>query len=270
MIFVALAVAWTVYLIPKALRHHEVDRVSRSVESFSDRVRVLARREPVSASRASLVVSSSGTTGGTRAEPVGAEVVVEDASEHAEAPVARPQPQIRARNGAPARAAQRRRRVVALILVANLVTIGVAAAGVIGWVWEAIPATLLVAWLVACRLMVRREHAARGRTAPVRKRRTAPADQVVADEDTVDDTDEIPTVRAGGALPVPGGWDPVPVTLPTYVAKATAGRSVRTIDLDSTGVWSSGRNAADSAIARKADEQRAEQVEPAARRVSGA
>ena len=62
MIFVALAVAWAVYLIPKALRHHEIDRVSRSVESFSDRVRVLARREPVSASQASLVVSSSGTT----------------------------------------------------------------------------------------------------------------------------------------------------------------------------------------------------------------
>jgi hypothetical protein len=268
LIFVALAVAWAVYLIPKALRHHEVDRVSRSVESFSDRVRVLARREPVSASRASLVVSSSGTTRGSHAGSVEAGVVVEDAGELAEAPVARPQ--ARARSGAPARAAQRRRRVVALILVANLVTIGVAAAGVIGWVWEAIPATLLVAWLVACRLMVRKEHAARGRTAPVRKRRTALADQVIGDEDTVDDTDEIPAVRADLASPVPGGWDPVPVTLPTYVAKATAGRSVRTIDLDSTGVWSSGRNAADSALVREADEQRAEQVEPAERRVSGA
>jgi hypothetical protein len=212
-------------------------------------------------------VSSSGTTRGTRTEPVEAEVAVEGAGEHAEAAVARPQ--ARARSGASASAAQRRRRVVALILVANLVTMGVAVAGVIGWVWEAIPATLLVAWLVACRLMVRKERA-RGRTAPVRKRRTAPPEQVVADEDTVDDTDEIPAVRADRASPVPDGWDPVPVTLPTYVAKATAGRSVRTIDLDSTGVWSSGRNAADSALAREADEQRAEQIEPAERRVSGA
>ena len=70
--------------------------------------------------------------------------------------------------------------------------------------------------------------------------------------------------------PAAGGWDPVPVTLPTYVAKATAGRTVRTIDLDSTGVWSSGRNAADSALAREADEQRADQAEPEQRRVSGA
>src|SRR5687768_17851506 len=41
----------------------------------------------------------------------------------------------------------------------------------------------------------------------------------------------------------PTGWDPVPVTLPTYVGKEQAQRrSVRTIDLDSTGVWTSGRS----------------------------
>ena len=35
----------------------------------------------------------------------------------------------------------------------------------------------------------------------------------------------------------------VPTTLPTYVSKAPAvRRTVQTIDLDSTGVWSSGRN----------------------------
>ena len=58
--------------------------------------------------------------------------------------------------------------------------------------------------------------------------------------------------------PVADGWTPVPVTLPTYVAKAPAGRTVRTIDLDSTGVWSSGRNEADSQLAREADAQRAQ------------
>ena len=42
-------------------------------------------------------------------------------------------------------------------------------------------------------------------------------------------------------------WDPVPVTLPTYVAKPAARRTVRTIDLDATGVWTSGRTEADSA-----------------------
>ena len=62
----------------------------------------------------------------------------------------------------------------------------------------------------------------------------------------------------------------MPVTLPTYVGKASAGRTVRTIDLDSTGVWSSGRNEADSALAREADQQRADAAEPDQRRVSGA
>ncbi len=47
----------------------------------------------------------------------------------------------------------------------------------------------------------------------------------------------------------------MPVTLPTYVSKEPAGRrSVRTIDLDSTGVWTSGHDESDSRLAREADE----------------
>ena len=49
-------------------------------------------------------------------------------------------------------------------------------------------------------------------------------------------------------------WDPVPVTLPTYVGKPAARRTVRTIDLDATGVWTSGRSEADSQLARDAEE----------------
>ena len=49
-------------------------------------------------------------------------------------------------------------------------------------------------------------------------------------------------------------WDPVPVTLPTYVGKAAAQRTVRTIDLDATGVWTSGRTEADSKLARDAEQ----------------
>ena len=41
--------------------------------------------------------------------------------------------------------------------------------------------------------------------------------------------------------------------LPTYVSKPVATRSVSTIDLDSTGVWSSGHNASDSKLAREAE-----------------
>ncbi len=277
LIFVALAVAWAVYLIPKALKHHEIDRVSRSVESFSDRVRVLARREPVSADRAALVVGSSGTTkpAATPLGESGSDPVEDEAVDAAEAvsPAPLSRAQLRARKLAAARAAERRRRVLGTIVSATLVVVALAAFGAVGWAWVAIPATLLVAWLVACRLMVRKEHAARAaRTAPVRKRRTTLADQAIAEEDAGDNTEEIPAVRAEVLeTPAdPNGWDPVPVTLPTYVDKAAAGRTVRTIDLDSTGVWSSGRNAADSALAREAEQQRAEQAETEQRRVSGA
>ena len=50
-------------------------------------------------------------------------------------------------------------------------------------------------------------------------------------------------------------WDPVPVTLPTYVPKPAARRrTVRTIDLDATGVWTSGNTAGDSQLAREAEQ----------------
>ena len=47
-------------------------------------------------------------------------------------------------------------------------------------------------------------------------------------------------------------WDPLPLTLPTYVGKATARRTVRTIEL--TGITSSGHDEADTELARRADE----------------
>ena len=57
-----------------------------------------------------------------------------------------------------------------------------------------------------------------------------------------------------GEIPVVGGWDMVPTTLPTYVSKPAAQRrTVSTIDLDSTGVWTSGRTEADASIVRDAE-----------------
>ena len=57
LIFVALFVAWAVYLIPMALRRHEEDASSRSVDGFSERLRVLARRDAVSSTEAELVTT---------------------------------------------------------------------------------------------------------------------------------------------------------------------------------------------------------------------
>ena len=150
--------------------------------------------------------------------------------------------EIAARRQATNRAARRRRRVFLLLLLANVAVIAVATAKVVEWWWVAAPAGLLLAWLVACRLMVRRE----------RTWHPSVVEQVV--EALVDETAERPAVPADevdtdkvAAVGVdPDLWDPVPVTLPTYVGKATAQRTVRTIDLDATGVWTSGRSEADT------------------------
>lgn len=232
LIFVALAVSWAVYLVPKALKHHDDVVRSRSVDRFSHTMRVLARREPVDRRNARLVVSP----GRTPSSPI----VSTKHTTPAPAPLTRE---------ATNRAARRRRRVLGAVLLALVATAAVAGFGVISWWYVAIPGGLLVAWLVACRLMVRHEQALR------------------FDADLREATGEIPAVRDDGpgapldddttqtpAITDPSLWDPMPVTLPTYVsAPPAARRGVRTIDLDSSGVWTSGRTEADAVIARQAE-----------------
>ncbi len=260
LIFVALAVAWAVYLVPKALRHHDEGASSRSVEGFSDAMRVLARREPVDERSARLVVTPGGpaSTAVASASPAPAELT----------PAQR-----RARREAANRAARRRRRVLSAILVANALVVALAAFALFSWWYVAIPAAVLVAWLVACRVMVRQERGITRRQAPSASAPlggpavpTAPGAVDPADAELTQDVpvvaEEIEVrsdVRVDPAL-----WDPVPVTLPTYVSKPAAARTVRTIDLDGTGVWTSGHTEADSQLAREA-----EQAERDARRADG-
>ena len=266
LIFVALAVAWAVYLIPKALQHHEDAVRSRSVDRFSHTMRVLARREPVNRRNARLVVSP----GRTPSAPI-------VTTKHVTPPIqdqASPAPLTRA---AALRATRRRRRVLGLVLVSLLATTGVAAFGVISWWYVAIPGVVLVAWLVACRLMVRQEQ---GREVDAWLQDAATGEQPAIsvglpplDEAPVDPVDPMDDTTSTPAITDPSLWDPMPVTLPTYVGKSAAqARSVRTIDLDSTGVWTSGRTEADAFIARQAEDdertRKAAQVEQQ-RRASG-
>lgn len=289
LIFVAVAVAWAVYLIPMALKHHDEVVRSRSVEKFSHTMRVLARREPVDRRNARLVVSPIRAA---LRPPVETKKHVEPEPVVAVTPVA---PQV-ARPGdlraSARRAAARRRRVLSLVLLANVVVIALASFAVITWPWVAAPAAVLVAWLVACRLSVRAERAQRdavGRSAievgaPPLVEEPFPeqGDLEVTGEISV--TPEAPQVPAeahdetpsvDSPAPVPGAWDMVPTTLPTYVGKPVAQRrTVSTIDLDSTGVWSSGRNDEDSALARSAEQSarsaKAAREDDESRRASGA
>lgn len=271
LIFVALAVAWAVYLVPKALKHHDEVVRSRSVEKFSHTMRVLARREPVDRRNARLVVA-----------PIRAALrpPVETKAHNAPAPVETPAPRTTlppapaVQRAAARRAAKRRRNVLALVLLANAVVIGLAVASVIAWPWVAVPAAVLVAWLVACRVSVRAERRQRAAWSAIEI-----GDVPEVDTELDDLTGEVPAVTpephlprtdeevpvaeapteavadAPVVAPVVGGWEMVPTTLPTYVSKPAAQRrTVSTIDLDSTGVWSSGRNDEDSALARSAEE----------------
>jgi len=256
LIFVALAVAWAVYLIPKALDHHEEGVRSRTVDAFSHSVRVLARREPVSRREAALVAGDDPAPPSTRQLRREARLLAKDAKRAAKlqrrnarrlAAANRLPVDPRLRRQAAARAARRRLRVVTLILAENAVVAVLAAFGIFGWVWMAVPVGILVAWLVACRLMVRRERA----ELPVIRRTGTSAPVTEPDVKDADPTQGTPVVAEAAPPRDPDAWDPVPVTLPTYVTKPVATRSVRTIDLDSTGVWTSGRSEADSALVRE-------------------
>jgi hypothetical protein len=250
LIFVALAVAWAVYLVPKALQHHDDAVRSRSVDRFSHTMRVLARREPVSRRNARLVV--------TPGRPASAAVVVTKGGE--------PTPvEARTRRATANVAARRRRRVLGVVLLANVVVAALAGFAEIGWVWTAVPAGLLVAWLVACRLMVRRERSGGASVAlpdqsPAATSAEAPVDaeapaEYAATTEAAHVADLADTSSMAAVVVDPMLWDPVPVTLPTYVTKPAAQRrTVRTIDLDATGVWTSGNTAGDSQLARDAEQ----------------
>lgn len=250
-IFVALAVAWAVYLIPQALKRHDEAARSRSVDRFSTTMRVLAPARP--------------------------------ARDHRVAPSqAQLRAQVRTRipSRAAARAAARRRRRVLFVLLAltalTAATIGVLrlTMGTGPWWSVAIPGGLVVTWLVICRLQVRR----------LERVRNPRYDAVVVspdEEETVQlDAEALRAAVAAPTPPVAGSagpveqpeqpgqsgqseqsgeagsslWDPLPVTLPTYVTKPRAQRTVRTIDLSQPGVQSSGRSAEDSRLVAEADE----------------
>jgi hypothetical protein len=309
LIFVALAVAWAVYLIPKALKHHDEVVRSRSVEKFSHTMRVLARREPVDRRNARLVVSPIRaalrppveTKAHAEPEVVAASVTTEvtrevtatvstgrTPSSHASRPASPAAERASAR-----RAAKRRRNVLAIVLLVNAAVVGLAVAKVVAWPWVAAPVAVLVAWLVACRVSVRAERRQRA----VRSAIEIGVPPVVEEEREKSDlTGEItvtppqprvpdaPAEAAAaspaadapavvtGEVQVVGGWDMVPTTLPTYVNKPAAQRrTVSTIDLDSTGVWSSGHNDGDSALARSAEQSaKAAREAGETRRASGA
>jgi len=267
-IFVVLAVAWAVYLIPKALKHHDEVARTRSIDRFSTAMRVLARREPVSRRDARLVVVPGRSADNPR-------VVAPPA--HPSRSAAVPEHVRRAATRAAARAAaRRRRRILGFLVLSTLLVTGLAAFALVPWWSVTIPAGLTLVYLVLCRTQVRRERDAAwdadlassvagledaepARRAAVRVEASygvaRPAvlnEQGFAEVDGEEDTVaiEVPVLDAVLVPTTDGGslWDPLPVTLPTYVSKPKARRTVRTIDLDEPGAWTSGHTEEDSRL----------------------
>lgn len=243
-LIVAFVVAiWAAYFVPLVLRRYDEASTSSSLEDLSPLSRVITR--PTAAAE------------------------VDDAPEPTPA-VDEPTPRPRVTRTAARRAARRRRRTLLTLLAATAIVGGLVAFRVIP-IWSiAIPAGLVLTWLVACRVQVRDERGVSTKRVKKSKRsrrskRAAPASSVDDDESTVivsgqvedvnpgrrhvmestplesDALDEqlviaAPSVATTGDLV----WDPLPVTVPTYVTKPRAGRTVRTIDFAQPGAWTSG------------------------------
>lgn len=263
-IFVVLAIGWAVYLLPKALKRNDDLDQSRPVEEFSSAVRILGRG-----------VAHKIASPRPDVEPVATV----------------PAPVSTISREAARRAAKRRRRVLALLLSTLVAVAATSYFAYTPWFTTAIPGALIVAFLVVARLTVRAQQVRR--VAPVQQISDVASDvepvetplETQAELDQEDtqglSREAIAEAFAEAAEPVldEGGlWDPLPVTLPTYVNKARARRTVRTIEITgaSAGVTSSGHDAADSAlaaVAREAEQQAAIdglEVEAEAKKAAGA
>ncbi|WP_332662876.1 divisome protein SepX/GlpR [Aeromicrobium sp.] len=250
-LIIAFVVAvWAAYFVPLMLRRYDEHSKNASVETSGSQSRVIARP---SAKPATMAAEATTPV----VEPVIAKVT---------APAARTLDRPAARL-----AARRRRRTLLTLLAATAVVGGLAGASVIAPFWVAAPVALVVAWLVACRIQVRSELGLTRVKAPKRpkaekkkaeKKAEWPArdeeetivvsghfedinpgrknlmEDVPLEANALDDqiVIAVPSVSTTGeAL-----WDPLPVTLPTYVTKPRAGRTVRTIDFGQAGAWTSG------------------------------
>jgi hypothetical protein len=224
LIFAGIAIAWLAYLVPHFVRRREgePDVEDEAVDPFSDSVRILR----------------NGT----------APLLDQDLAELREFEVSTPV----TRRAAIADlrrlervAASRRRRVLSGLFAVLCAVISVCSMSWLPWWTVAVPGGLVLLFVVVSRVSVRA------------MRRDLDARYVAisrgSDEKTVmisrkdaaaEGKDKGKKAKAKKSKDVdarPGLWDPLPITVPTYVSKPLAPRTVRTIDLSAPDVTSSGR-----------------------------
>lgn len=216
LIYAAIAVAWLAYLIPNYLRRRE--ETSPDTEDdvdvndrFSDSVRVIrSGSAPLLDHDLATMDDCEVSTPLTRRAAVAELRRLEQL------------------------AASRRRRILVGLLIMVTGIVAVAAAGVGPWWSVAVPGGMVVVFFGVSRFSVaamRRDLDGRyadiwaaGDESSVTLTREEVSDSGPDDQDS--ETSHPEKSTTSGAL-----WDPLPITMPTYVSKPLTPRTVRTIDL---------------------------------------
>jgi hypothetical protein len=252
-IYGLIVCVWAAFLVPRALRRYDEASKARSIERFSSAMRVLGRRTEVEQRRDSV---PDGVDPAAPKVTLGKEsqLVVEPA------PAPRPRP-----NPAAARAAAERRQLVLFSLLIASMAVGSLAGFAVVPAWAvAVPLLLIALFLYACRRQVRPDTDAFWAAARYEASQDTPRRGVRVDASS--QADDEPTVVLRTSLEAAVAeqhvdvvsvrtddghelWDPLPVTLPTYVGKPAAHRTIRTIELGEPGAYSAGHLDPDEAAA---------------------
>jgi hypothetical protein len=223
-IFAAIAVAWLAYLVPHFVRRRDDDELledSDPADRFSDSMRIVRH--------------------GT------APLLDQDLEEIESFEVSTPQTRraaVKDLHRLERLAASRRRRVLVVLMAGLSAVVGLCAAHLIPWWSGAIPGGLLLIFVVVARISVR--VMLKGLDARYREIRQGNNESTIF-------LSRKDFAKLGAMAHPPSGtvdaaakpgilWDPIPITMPTYVSKPLAPRTVRTIDLSGPGASSSARH----------------------------
>lgn len=285
MIYAAIILMWAAYFIPLLLRRHEELSESRSAERFSRAMRILSRREPTPDQRYVVMPprpASSFPVPRPRSrlvEPQPSTLQPSTPQPSTQRPsTPRPSAPRPAAGRRPARRATslavRRRRILAALLLATVVTLLLAPVTPVP-LWPGVALLVLtVADVVHLRVQQRRRTELARTRASVRRRtrsrlrRFDSAERIVAARRSLaheraaadaarraaeEAAREAARVDAERRAAEAAGWRPVPVPLPTYVTKPKAPRVGPALDSLIHGLRGHGHGSQEPARAEPAD-----------------
>ena len=210
LIFAAIAVAWLAYLVPHFVKRRDDDPVETADPSdrFSDSIRIVEH--------------------GT------APLLDQDLSEIGSYEVSTPLTRRAAINDLRRLervAAVRRRRVLLGLLAVLSAMVGVWAVDLVPWWAVAASGALVVVFFLVSRVSVLAMRRSLDRRHADISRGSSESTVFLNRTTVKTEVGREPTVGLIKDSRIPVLWDPVPITMPTYVSKPLAPRTIRTIDL---------------------------------------